>query len=91
MLIIRGHLTGIFANGHLRYDHERNRNSSGMPSLRQMTEKAVQVLLKNAKGFILVVESGLIDQAHHRGWARTAINETAALNDAVETTIDMLR
>lgn len=82
---------GIFANGHLKYEHERKNGSTGTPSLQQMTEKAIEVLSKNTKGFVLVVESGLIDQAHHRGWARRAISETAALNAAVETTMDMMK
>ncbi|KAJ6640159.1 Alkaline phosphatase, tissue-nonspecific isozyme, partial [Pseudolycoriella hygida] len=82
---------GIFANGHLNYEHERSNGSTGMPSLKQMTSAAISVLSKNPKGFILVVESGLIDQAHHRGWARKAISETSAMDDAVNCTLGMLK
>lgn len=62
-----------------------------MPSLKQMTSTAISVLSKNPKGFILVVESGLIDQAHHRGWARKAISETSAMDEAVNSTLEILK
>lgn len=82
---------GIFANGHLHYQDEINNGSSNMPTIEQMTAKAISVLAKNTKGFILVVEGGMIDMAHHRGWARRALEETAAMNTAVETTVNMMK
>lgn len=84
------YILGVFANGHMPYEHERNTSPTGMPSLAEMTEKAIQILSKNQKGFLLMVESGMIDQAHHRGWAHRALSETVALNDAVEATIKSL-
>lgn len=62
-----------------------------MPSLKQMTSAAISILSKNPKGFILVVESGLIDQAHHRGWARKAVSETSAMDEAVNATLEILK
>lgn len=87
------HVLGIFANGHLRYEHERANGSRGMPTLVEMTEKAIEVLMAKggAKGFVLVVEAGLIDQAHHRGWARRAVAEVEALDAAVERTQQLLK
>lgn len=82
---------GIFANGHLKFDHERDSGPSGMPSLSNMTEKALKILKRNSKGFVLVVEGGLIDQAHHRGWAHKALSETAAMDEAVEKTLHVLK
>ncbi|KAH8324333.1 hypothetical protein KR074_005406 [Drosophila pseudoananassae] len=82
---------GIFANGHLMYDHERDRSESGMPSLSNMTLKAMEVLGNSDKGFLLVVEAGLIDQAHHRGKARKALHEVLELNTAVESTLNFLK
>lgn len=84
-------LLGIFANGHLKYDHELDNNS--MPSLEEMTVKAIEVLFKENKqqqGFFLMVEGGLIDQAHHRGTAKRAINEILALERAVMGAISTL-
>lgn len=62
-----------------------------MPTIERMTAKAISVLSKNTKGFILVVEGGMIDMAHHRGWARRALEETSAMNTAVETTVNMMK
>ncbi|XP_037935427.1 alkaline phosphatase-like [Teleopsis dalmanni] len=85
------YVLGIFANGHLKYEHERDSSDAGMPSLKQMTLKALEVLKSKDKGFLLVVESGLIDQAHHRGTARKALSEVLALNDAVNATIQAMK
>ncbi|KAH8350489.1 hypothetical protein KR067_003465 [Drosophila pandora] len=85
------YVLGIFANGHLMYDHERDRGEAGMPSLSNMTLKAMEVLGNSDKGFLLVVEAGLIDQAHHRGKARKALHEVLELNTAVETTLNFLK
>ncbi|KAG8264606.1 hypothetical protein J6590_008544 [Homalodisca vitripennis] len=85
------YVMGIFANGHLKLDHERDRTPSGMPSLSQMTETALKVLLKNKKGFLLVVEGGMIDQSHHRGYARDALDETICFEAAVQASIDLLK
>ncbi|XP_055677995.1 alkaline phosphatase isoform X1 [Lutzomyia longipalpis] len=81
---------GVFANGHLAYDHERDKGASGMPSLEEMTTAALRVLRKHQKGFFLVVEGGMIDQAHHRGWAKTALSELAAMDDAVAATLKIM-
>lgn len=48
---------GIFANGHLKMEHARDKGPAGMPSLTAMTTKAIQVLKKNQNGFILMVSS----------------------------------
>ncbi|XP_075155834.1 alkaline phosphatase 12 [Haematobia irritans] len=84
------YVLGIFANGHLKYDHERNTTATGMPSLKQMTLKALEVLKRKNRGFLLVVEGGMIDQAHHRGTARKALSEVLAFNDAINATIKAL-
>lgn len=81
---------GIFANGHLKYDYERDRSDQGMPSLSNMTEKAVQLLQKNKNGYLLVVEGGLVDQAHHRGHARKALEEVISFSDAIQKTLELI-
>lgn len=82
---------GVFSNGHLKYDFERDHGPSGMPSLKDMTKKALEVLKSKKKGFLLVVEGGMIDQAHHRGAAKKAISETLALNEAVAEALNVLK
>jgi alkaline phosphatase len=56
--------------------------SSTEPGLVAMTEKAID-LLDDGNGFLLVVEAGRIDHAHHAGNAANALNETVELSDAV--------
>lgn len=82
---------GIFANGHLKYDHERDTGPKGMPSLMNMTESALKILKQNKRGFLLVVEGGMIDQAHHRGHAKRALSEVAAMDEAVKRALDIMR
>lgn len=62
-----------------------------MPSLTEMTLKAIEILEKNPNGFLLMVEGGMIDQAHHRGWARIALDETVALDTPVAATIQAVQ
>lgn len=54
------------------------------PSLLEMTAKALEVLKMNEKGFVLLVEGGRIDHAHHETRARHALHETAEFEKAVE-------
>ncbi|XP_031621128.1 alkaline phosphatase-like [Contarinia nasturtii] len=84
------YVLGVFANGHLKYNHERDNGPKGMPSLTNMTEKALKVLKRNKNGFVLVVEGGLIDQAHHRGHARRALSEVDAMDEAVKRTLEIM-
>lgn len=85
------YVLGVFSNGHLKYDYERDKGPSGMPALKDMTRKALEVLASKKKGFLLIVEGGMIDQAHHRGAAKKAIYETLALNEAVKESLDVLK
>ncbi|CAG9123030.1 unnamed protein product [Plutella xylostella] len=78
------YLLGIFANGHLQYEHEKDPGPAGMPTLAAMVDAAIRVLRKNEKGFFLMVEGGNIDMAHHRGKAKKAIDESAAMEQAVQ-------
>ncbi|XP_014236948.1 alkaline phosphatase, tissue-nonspecific isozyme [Trichogramma pretiosum] len=84
------YLLGIFANGHVSMDYKRDKGPKGMPSLADMTVAALKVLKKNERGFLLVVEGGLIDFAHHRGHAAQALLETVRLSEAINATLDMV-
>ncbi|XP_012261446.2 alkaline phosphatase-like [Athalia rosae] len=83
-------LLGIFANGHIAMDWERDTSPQGMPSLENMTTTAIKMLRKSEKGYILVVEGGLIDFAHHRGHAAQALQETVRLSEAVRSTLELV-
>ena len=48
-----------------------------------MTRAAITRLSRNGNGFVLLVEGGRIDHAHHYGNAHRALTDTVALSDAV--------
>lgn len=75
----------------MKYDHERDAGPKGMPSLMNMTEKAINILSRQKKGFVLVIEGGMIDQAHHRGYARRALSEVSAMDEAVKRTLELMK
>ena len=50
------YFTGLFGYTHLDFEADRNKGSSGDPSLVEMTVKAIHLLQKNPRGFFLLVE-----------------------------------
>jgi alkaline phosphatase len=54
-----------------------------VPTLREMTQKALQVLSRNPNGFFLVVEAGLIDWAGHDNDTGTLLHEMIKFDEAV--------
>ena len=54
------------------------------PSLKDMTQKAIDILSNNDNGFFLMVEGGQIDWASHDNNASDAIADTLALDEAVQ-------
>ncbi|GAA72124.1 alkaline phosphatase [Pseudoalteromonas sp. BSi20439] len=79
---------GLFNESHMQYEADRGNDVAGEPSLSQMTEKAINVLDNNDKGFFLTVESGRIDHAHHAGNAYNALNDTIELANAVKVAME---
>lgn len=77
------HLLGLFEPSHMKYEHDRLKNTSEEPSLAEMATKSVDLLSRNKKGYVLMVEAGRIDHAHHDGNAYRALRDTVALSDAV--------
>lgn len=78
------YLMGIFSPGHLPYALERDHGPNGTPSLQNMTAQAINILSKSATGYVLMVEGGRIDHAHHHNHAKLALHEASELADAVE-------
>lgn len=76
-------LLGLFEPDHMQFDHDRNKGPDGEPSLAEMTAAAIRTLSRNPDGYVLMVEGGRIDHAHHYGNAFRALDETIALSDAV--------
>lgn len=80
-------LLGLFSDSHMPYASQRSAADASEPSLAEMTLKAIEILQQNNDGFLLVVEAGRIDHAHHAGNAANALNETIELSEAVAATL----
>jgi alkaline phosphatase len=72
----------------MEYEADRAKDTGGEPSLTQMTEKAIDILSKNNKGYVLMVEAGRIDHAHHAGNASRALTDTVELSNAVRKALE---
>lgn len=73
----------LFQPGHMQYEHDRAADAAGEPSLAEMVSAAITRLQRSEQGFLLVVEGGRIDHAHHANNAYRALTDTIALSEAV--------
>lgn len=82
-------LLALFEPDHMHFEHDRAQDVAGEPSLAEMTRSALQRLQAIARargtnaGYVLLVEGGRIDHAHHYGNAYRALRDTVAFSDAV--------
>ena len=81
-------LLGLFEPSHMQFEADRTAAGNKEPSLAEMTTKAIAMLSKNQKGYVLMVEAGRIDHAHHGGNARRALQDTVALNAALKAAME---
>lgn len=81
------HLLGLFEPSHMHYEYDRPKDKSGEPSLTEMTDKAIDILANNRKGYFLMVEGGRIDHAHHEGNAFRALTDTIEFSNAIRSAI----
>ncbi|PPD33497.1 MAG: alkaline phosphatase [Methylomonas sp.] len=82
------HLLGLFERSHMEYEHDRPTDTGGEPSLTEMTAKAIDILSRNNKGYVLMVEAGRIDHAHHAGNAFRALTDAVELSNAVRKALE---
>lgn len=82
------HLLGLFDYSHMEYETDRGSDAAGEPSLSEMTDKAIDILSRQGKGFFLHVEGGRIDHAHHAGNAYRALTETIEFAKAVQVAME---
>ncbi len=85
---LSSHVLGLFASSHLDYQAALSARSAA-PSLSEMTRFAVERLSHSETGFLLIVEGGRIDHAHHAGNAYAALTETIELANAVSIADEM--
>ncbi|NHJ40954.1 MAG: hypothetical protein FK731_13065 [Asgard group archaeon] len=87
--ISSGKILGLFANGYLDYDLEREYNVT--PSIAEMTKKALEILEQNSSGFFLMVEGGRIDHACHANNKTNAALEGIAFDYAVREALNYVK
>ena len=85
-----GKILGLFSNSQFpdALITHRDQNKSSLPSLAQMSSKALQVLDQNEHGFFLMIEGGLIDWAAHNNDTGTMLHEMLKMNETLNTVLD---
>jgi len=83
---------GLFNSDHIEYnlDIQRDDLQEVMPSLTDMTLKAIEILSKSDNGYFLFSEGGRIDHGHHKNEAKYAIDEAAEFSKAIEATLKVV-
>ena len=87
----KGPVLGLFEPSHMRFEFERGEDVGGEPSLSEMTAKAIELLARNPRGYVLIVEGGRIDHGHHFGNAFRALGETVELSNAVRAAESLVK
>lgn len=79
---------GLFEPSHMQYELDR-RDEAGEPSIAEMTRAAITRLSQDEDGFVLMVEGGRIDHAHHGVNAARALSDTDAFDQAIAVALEM--
>jgi alkaline phosphatase len=80
---------GLFEMSHMEYEVDRAKDKGGEPSLAEMTEAAIKRLQQNENGFVLLVEGGRIDHAHHDGNAARSLEDYVAFDAAIKKALEL--
>ncbi|EOU2462237.1 alkaline phosphatase [Vibrio navarrensis] len=80
-------LLGLFANSGMydgiTYSQTKNDPDRKEPTLKEMTDKALEILSKDKDGFFLMVEGGQIDWAGHSNDAGSMLHEMIKFDETV--------
>jgi alkaline phosphatase len=80
---------GLFAPVAMMSEMDRRESGgSAEPSLAEMTQKAIDILSKNPKGFVLMVEGSKVDWAAHSHEPVGLVSEILAFNAALKAAAD---
>lgn len=84
-----GPIIGLFEPSHMQYEADRLAREGGPnePSLADMVTAAISRLQQDPQGFVLMVEGGRIDHAHHGGNAARALSDFKAFEEAIAAAI----
>mgnify|MGYP003747864331 FL=1 len=85
----KGKVWALFGEKALPYDLDRN--PERIPSLAEMTEKALEVLSQDEDGFFLMVEGSQVDWAAHANDPVGIITEFLAFDETVGKVMDFAR
>jgi alkaline phosphatase len=82
-----GPVLGLFATGDLPSPVDTDAHK-GVPTLADMTTKAIDILAARKTGYFLLVESASIDKWHHANNAYRALTDVDELSKAVQAAMD---
>ena len=82
----KGKIWSLWCEKAMPYDIDRD--TSQIPSLQEMTEKAISLLSQNENGFFLMVEGSQVDWAAHDNDAFACITEYLAFDKAVKSAME---
>lgn len=83
-----GPVIGLFNANHLDFNFDADRSKE--PSLAELATFAVRKLEAKGGGYVLMVEGGRIDHAHHLTNAYRALDETVEFAKAVEAALALV-
>ncbi len=84
-----GRLLGLFSRSQMAF--EADRVGTTEPSLAEMTGRAIDLLQRNATGYLLIVEGGRIGDALDAALVRKALQDGRAFDDALAVALDKVR
>ena len=86
---------GLFAYSGMQdgitYTHTKDSKTRTMPSLKEMTVKALDVLSKDPDGFFLMIEGGQIDWASHSNDAATTLHEMLKFDETIQYVYEWIK
>ena len=82
-------ILGLFEQSHMQYEVDRPADIAKEPSVAEMTEAAINRLSLDEDGYVLMVEGGRIDHAHHGTNAARALSDAVAFDAAVAKAVEM--
>lgn len=87
-------LIGVFDKGGMEYELDRQNDEVSkinIPTLAEMTSKAIEQMSANEKGFVLQVEAGKVDWAAHANDIAGLIYDQVAFDEAIKVAIDFAK
>jgi alkaline phosphatase len=91
LALTTGKAWGLFDDSHLDADIDRMALHPTQPSIAEMTEKAIDLLSQNQKGFFLMVEGSQVDWAGHNNDPIYMVKDFIAFDEAVRVAVEFAK